>query len=72
MQDRCAVCAKRTIGLEIILNAPGGSPRGVGHVECSFVCLETVLVLVTYRCTVCAERTIGSEMVLDAPDDTPM
>ena len=26
-QDRCAVCAERTIGLEIILEAPDGTPR---------------------------------------------
>jgi hypothetical protein len=26
-QDRCTVCAKRTIGSEIVLNAPDGSPR---------------------------------------------
>ena len=26
-QDRCTVCAKRTIGSEIILAAPGGTPR---------------------------------------------
>ena len=25
--DKCIVCAKRTIGLEIILGAPGGTPR---------------------------------------------
>jgi hypothetical protein len=36
VQYRCTVCAKRTIGSEIILNAPGGSPRRVGHVESSF------------------------------------
>jgi hypothetical protein len=36
MQDRCAVCAKRTIGTEIVLNAPDGSPRRVGHVESRF------------------------------------
>jgi hypothetical protein len=35
-QDRCAVCAKRTIGSEIDLNAPDGSPRRVGHVESHF------------------------------------
>jgi hypothetical protein len=35
-QDRCAVCAIRTIGSEIILNAPDGSPRIVGHVESCF------------------------------------
>jgi hypothetical protein len=27
MQDRCTVCAKRTIGLEIVLNALDGTPR---------------------------------------------
>jgi hypothetical protein len=26
-QDRCTVCAKRTIGSEIILDAPDGTPR---------------------------------------------
>ena len=26
-QYRCAVCVKRTIGLEISLDAPGGTPR---------------------------------------------
>jgi hypothetical protein len=32
----CAVCAKHTIGSEIILNAPEGSPRQVRHVESRF------------------------------------
>ena len=27
VQDRCTVCAKRTIGSDIILNAPDGTPR---------------------------------------------
>jgi hypothetical protein len=27
MQDRCMVCARRTIGLEIILDAPDGTTR---------------------------------------------
>jgi hypothetical protein len=27
VQDRCAVCFKRTIGSEIILDAPDGTPR---------------------------------------------
>jgi hypothetical protein len=26
VQDRCTVCAKRTIGLEIHLDAPNGTP----------------------------------------------
>jgi hypothetical protein len=25
-QDRCTVCAKHTIGLEIVLDAPDGTP----------------------------------------------
>jgi hypothetical protein len=27
MQDRCTVCTKRTIGSEIALDAPDGTPR---------------------------------------------
>jgi hypothetical protein len=27
VQDRCMVCAEYTIGLEIILDAPDGTPR---------------------------------------------
>ena len=26
MQDRCTVCAERTIGSEIVLDAPDGTP----------------------------------------------
>jgi hypothetical protein len=26
-QDRCTVCVERTIGLEIILDTPDGTPR---------------------------------------------
>jgi hypothetical protein len=36
MQDWCTVCAKRTIGSVIILNAPDGTPRWAGHVESRF------------------------------------
>ena len=27
VQDRCTVCVKRAIGLEIVLDAPDGNPR---------------------------------------------
>ena len=27
VQDRCTVCAKHAIGLEIVLDAPDGTPR---------------------------------------------
>jgi hypothetical protein len=36
VQDRCTVCAKRTIGSEIILNAPDGTPGDEAQVEAWF------------------------------------
>ena len=35
-QDRCTVCSKHTIGLEIILDAPVEFVCDVGHVESRF------------------------------------
>jgi hypothetical protein len=35
-QDRCTVCAKCTIGLEIILDAPDGTPNYHGSRGISF------------------------------------
>ena len=32
VQDGCMVCAERTIGSEIILAAPDGTPRDVGTI----------------------------------------
>ena len=36
VQDRCTVCAERTIGSKIVLDAPDGTPRCVGLVESRF------------------------------------
>jgi hypothetical protein len=36
MQDRCTVCAKRTIGLEIILDEPQGTPWWQGSTRSLF------------------------------------
>ena len=36
-QDRCTVCAERTISSKINLDAPDGIVRDVGHVESCFV-----------------------------------
>jgi hypothetical protein len=58
-QDRCTVCAERTIGSKFILDIP------------MELRAEMVLILPQDRCTVCAERTIDSKIVLDAPDGTP-
>jgi hypothetical protein len=36
MQDRCMVCAKHSIGLDIILDEADGTPSDVAHVESCF------------------------------------
>ena len=36
MQDRCMVCAKRTIGLDIVFNAPRVLLGDEAHVEAPF------------------------------------
>ena len=70
-QDRCSVCVERTIGLEIILDAPDGTRRCRG--SCGMLLLlslEIVLVSVQDRCPISAKRTIDSNIILDAPDGT--
>ena len=57
------VCAKHTIGSDILLDTPDGILGDVGHVESCSVYLEMVLVLVQDRCMVCAKRTICSDIV---------
>ena len=63
VQDRCTVCAKHTIGSEIVLDAPSVVTRVKWKLVS--VRLEIVLILTQDRCTVCAERSIGSEIILD-------
>jgi hypothetical protein len=36
MQDRCTLCAEHTTGLEIIFDAPDGTPRQLGSCGISF------------------------------------
>jgi hypothetical protein len=69
-QDRCIVCAEHTIGSEIILDAPNGTPTRLKWKLIS-ACLEIVLILGQDCCMVCAKRTIGLEIILGAPDGTP-
>ena len=57
VQDRCTVCAKRTIGLDSVINAPMVLLGDEAQVEA--------------HCAVCAQHTIGSEIILDSPDETP-
>ena len=66
VQDRCMVCARRTIGsdksfwthLMVLLGDEA-------QVEACFGPLEKVLILTQDRCMVCVERTIGSYIILD-------
>ena len=55
VQDRCTVCAKRTIGSGIVLDAPDGILGDEAHVEARFFRLEIVLMLTQDRCMVCAK-----------------
>ena len=71
VQDRCMVCTKRTIGLEIILDAPMVLLGDEAQVEARLARLEIVVIWTQNWCMVCAEHTIGSEIILDAPDGTP-
>jgi hypothetical protein len=71
MQDRCTVCVERTIGSDIILDAPVVLQVMWAMWNHILVQLEMVLVSVQDRCMVCTEHTLGSKIVLDEPDATP-
>jgi hypothetical protein len=66
-QDSCTVCAERTTGLAIVLDAPKGRLKCKLNSDHS----KVVLILTQDRCTVCAECIIALEAILDAPDSTP-
>ena len=66
VQDRCMVCARCTIGLLMVLDAPDGTPRSRWSCGISLH-LEIVLILTQDRCTVCVEQAIGSEIVWTHP-----
>ena len=55
-QDRCTICVERTIGSDIILDAPDGTLRRRGSYGIS---LLSVLRKCWCRCMVCARCTIG-------------
>jgi hypothetical protein len=75
-QDRCTVCAKHTIGSEIILDAPDGTHRvyALGFRlkwKLILVHLKIVVILMQDWCMVCTKITIDMEIILDASDGTP-
>ena len=71
VQDRCMVCARRTIGSKSFLTHSMVPLGDEAQVEARFGLSDIVLVLTQDRSTVCIKHTIGSEIVLDAPDGTP-
>jgi hypothetical protein len=58
-QDRCTVCAESTIGLEIVVEAPDGSPGDIGPMESRFNPFGDNSIVVQDGCTVCAKHIIG-------------
>ena len=71
VQDRCTVCAKSTIGLDSVINAPMVLLGDKAQVEAHFSPCGDSGNLTQDRCLVCAEHTIGLEIVVDALDGTP-
>ena len=71
-QDRCTVCAERTIGLENRFGRTRWNSE-VTRVMSNHVLvrLEMVLESVQDRCMVRAKRTIGSENRFGCTDGTP-
>jgi hypothetical protein len=71
-QDRCMVCAERSIGSENHF----GCTRWISYVTLVMwnlvsIHMVTVAVLVQVTSMVCAKCIIGIEIILDAPDGTP-
>jgi hypothetical protein len=71
-QDRCMVCAKRTIAQKSFWTHRWFSLVTRLKWKLVSVHLEIVLTLTQDRCTVCAECNIGLEIIFDAPVATPM
>jgi hypothetical protein len=67
----CMVCAERTIGFNVILDAPDGIVGDVGHVESRLSSFGDSVSIGANRCMVCDKHTIGSEIIMDATDGTP-
>jgi hypothetical protein len=45
IQDRCAVCVKHTIGIEILLDTPMEFLGDVYHVESQFFCFRDSVII---------------------------
>jgi hypothetical protein len=72
IQDRCTVCAERTVSSKSFWTHPMELLGDMGHVESRFGPFEIMLVSVQDKSIVCTKCTLASKTVLDAPDRTPM
>ena len=70
-QDRCMVCAERTIGSKTFLTHRMELLGDMGHVECCFSLFGDSVSVGARCCMVYAKHNIGSAIVSDAPDGTP-
>jgi hypothetical protein len=61
-------CTKRTIGSEIVLDAPDVLLGVKAEVEARLGLFDDNSNLTQDGCMVCAKRNMGSEIILDAPD----
>jgi hypothetical protein len=71
-QDRCTVCADRTIGSKNHFGCTRWNSKMI-RVMCNLMSVRSKMVLVSVqeRCMACTKRTIGSRIILDAPGATP-
>jgi hypothetical protein len=68
MQDRCMVCAKRTIRLRNCFGRTRWNSKVMWDMwNLASFHLETVFVSMQDMCTVCAKRTIRSKKILTHP-----
>jgi hypothetical protein len=61
VEDRCTVCAKHTIGLEIVLDTPDSAPMWRSSSGCLIQFIWYNANLDATRCKDCAEHTTSSE-----------
>ena len=71
VQDRCMVCARRTIGYKSFCTHSMVPLGAEAQVEARFGLSDIEVNLMQDRCMICVERTIGSEIILDTSDGTP-
>ena len=68
-QDRCMVCTECTMGMEIILGTPDGTPSlTLVNRKLISIRLEIVLISSQDRCMVCTECTTCVEIALGTPE----